>query len=177
MRDIPNAVCDPLLGLIENFALGVIASRPRDQVIERHGSPYMERWYLARKAMVPSNAPVGRFDDPGALIPSELENLYLHRFLRGDDEDLHDHPWPWATLIVRGGYWEQLGDDRRAWRDAGDVLLRAAAQRHANFDVEPGTITLFATMPKERDWGFHKHDGFVPWHAFRAWKLGPTVVA
>lgn len=34
-------------------------------------------------------------------------SLKLHRFHRGDeDRDLHDHPWSFWSLILRGGYWE-----------------------------------------------------------------------
>lgn len=32
---------------------------------------------------------------------------YLHVFFRSDhDRCLHDHPWPFWTFILRGGYWE-----------------------------------------------------------------------
>ena len=38
-----------------------------------------------------------------------LGGLLLH-FLDGPDPglDLHDHPWPFATLILRGGYTEEV---------------------------------------------------------------------
>jgi hypothetical protein len=33
-------------------------------------------------------------------------NIFLHRFLKSDPDDVHDHPWPYATLIIKGGYYE-----------------------------------------------------------------------
>lgn len=52
--------------------------------------PYLERYYLFLK-------------DRGEHFPF---NVFLHRFLKSDSDDLHDHPWPFATLILKGGYWE-----------------------------------------------------------------------
>ena len=33
-------------------------------------------------------------------------NVFIHKFHKGDPGDPHDHPWPYATLILKGGYWE-----------------------------------------------------------------------
>ena len=33
-------------------------------------------------------------------------NVFLHRFHKSDPDDLHDHPWNYRTLILKGGYWE-----------------------------------------------------------------------
>lgn len=160
------------------IAQAIMASRPRDQQIDRKDGgealPYIERWYLARKAMVPGNSPQGHFLDQVPLIPSELENLYLHRYGRGDREEPHCHPWPNATLVISGSIAEDVWVDgvmignRR--RFPGDVVLRQSHHVHAITAVSPGTITLFATLPKEREWGFHTEEGFIPWADFRAWK-------
>jgi hypothetical protein len=40
-------------------------------------------------------------------INTPLGGVKLHQFLRSDDDrDLHDHPWSFVSLILRGGYWE-----------------------------------------------------------------------
>ena len=54
-----------------------------------HNEPYLERYYLFLKER-----------------KSFPFNVFLHKFLKGDPDDVHDHPWPYATLILRGGYWE-----------------------------------------------------------------------
>ncbi|MCZ6507741.1 MAG: hypothetical protein O7A04_06815, partial [Acidobacteria bacterium] len=57
-------------------------------------------------------------------------SVKLHRFLRSDlDECLHDHPWPFASLILRGGYFEVTTIGMR-WHPAGSWLLRPAEHRH-----------------------------------------------
>lgn len=42
------------------------------------------------------------------LLRTPLGACYLHLFFRSDnDRGLHDHPWPFTSFIVSGGYWEQ----------------------------------------------------------------------
>ncbi len=54
-----------------------------------NNQPYLERYYLFLKDRE-------RFPF----------NVFLHKFLKGDPDDVHDHPWPYATLILKGGYYE-----------------------------------------------------------------------
>ena len=115
----------------------VIASRPADEVINRQGLPYMERWHLVR-----------------ASAGVALGNLYVHRFVRDDDEDLHCHPWTSTSFLLRGQYVEKTDEGHKIW-NAGAVIHRLPETRHAIVKVQPGTITLFATGPKTRDWGFY----------------------
>ena len=53
--------------------------------------PYLERYYVFLKDR--------------KLFPF---NVFLHRFLKSDPDHVHDHPWPYATLILRGGYYEWI---------------------------------------------------------------------
>ncbi len=63
-----------------------LAGRPH-QVIGHVADPYLLRWYI-----IPRNP---------------LLNVYLHKFLRDDDDRaLHDHPWWFVSLILKGGYLE-----------------------------------------------------------------------
>ncbi len=49
-----------------------------------HDEPYLERYYLFLKER--DNFPF---------------NIFLHKFLKGDPDDVHDHPWGYCQL---GGY-------------------------------------------------------------------------
>ncbi|HET6943344.1 MAG TPA: hypothetical protein VFH89_14405 [Sphingomicrobium sp.] len=133
----------------------VIASKPADEVVERRGAPYMERWHLVRAAS------------------GLLGNLYIHRFVRDDDEDMHCHPWTSTSFVLRGCYIERTDDGPRSWA-VGDVIRRNPDMRHAIVKVDPGTITLFATGPKTRDWGFYpKVNGvevFMNREDYRTWR-------
>ena len=51
--------------------------------------PYLERFYIFLKER--DNFPF---------------NIFLHKFLKSDPDDLHDHPWSYRTIILWGGYWE-----------------------------------------------------------------------
>src|SRR5436309_679857 len=40
------------------------------------------------------------------LFKTPWFGIYLHEFLGPDDACTHDHPWPFLSLILWGGYWE-----------------------------------------------------------------------
>lgn len=182
MKVILSAVDWRILYMLRDFAEGVIAARPYDQLIDRENSPYIERWYLARKNMVPARTDPRDYSETTAavLIQSEIENLYLHRYARADREEPHCHPWPNATLVLFGWYDEEIHTPDGVVierRNPGDVVLRNAEEVHAIIATGPNTISLFATMPKCRDWGFHTEEGLIPWQNFRAWKEARSEAA
>jgi hypothetical protein len=102
-------------------------------------------------------------------------NLYLHHFLQSDrGHDLHDHPWPSWSLVLRGSmretYWdfESWSLKARALR-AGRRVCRPSWWRH-RLELRPGESawTLFAVGRKEREWGFWPHPGsFIHWRSYR----------
>ena len=58
-------------------------------------------------------------------------NIFLHKFHKGDPGDVHDHPWPYFTLILAGGYYEWIPQfdsqgrkscEIRHWRGPGHIL-------------------------------------------------------
>lgn len=111
---------------------------------------YMERYYLL-------------FKDRPSWFPF---NLFLHHICRSDDQGLHDHPWPWASLILRGGYWEDTAQGRY-WRGAGSIRLRRATFAHRiDIDKEKAddeTWTLFVVGPRTREWGYLTPAGWIHW--------------
>ena len=54
-----------------------------------NGEPYLERYYVFLKDR-------NRFPF----------NIFVHKFLKSDPDDVHDHPWPYFTIILKGGYYE-----------------------------------------------------------------------
>lgn len=112
-----------------------------------NNEPYVERYYLFLKER-------DRFPF----------NVFLHKFLKGDPDDLHDHPWPYATLILRGGYYEYVPEfdnkgikisERCYWRGAGHFRTCRADSFH-RIELKPGVEcwTLFMPGRHQRDWGF-----------------------
>jgi hypothetical protein len=134
----------------------LLSGRPH-QVIGGDEHPYLRRWYV-----IPRNP---------------LLNIYVHQFLRSDDDRaLHDHPWWFVSLIVRGSYLEvtEAGTNRRR---AGSIAFRPAEWRHrvqldSNSWVSDGEFpcwTLIVTGRRRRMWGF--------WCKTAPWKItGPPYI-
>jgi hypothetical protein len=119
-------------------------------------------------------SPIGDYMDRFWYMPEITgERARVHRTRRSDrDRHLHDHPWHFVSIILTGGYTEELlldGDPasgRQRFR-AGDVLFRHAEHRH-RLEIEPGEDcwSLVFTSPNCRDWGFWTPEGFVPWREY-----------
>lgn len=135
-----------------NRLVDQVVARPPDQIIGGHTRPYLLRWVL--------------------LPRNRIANVYVHRFLRDDDDRaLHDHPWFWCSILIRGRYVEHTiargGIHRRRECGAGSWRLRTPwfAHRIELVDTDP-CWTLFITVARIRDWGFHCPSGWVPWQEF-----------
>jgi hypothetical protein len=103
--------------------------------ISRHGRPYLERFLLLEGT---------RWNDA----------TFLHVFRDSDLDGLHDHPWPWERLILRGEYYEEYHDGTRQLCGPGHYVSRSARELH-RVVVEDGPVyTLFRHGPRERSWGF-----------------------
>ena len=129
-----------------------------DALLKRHGrhrvimdrvnsEPYLERYYVFLKDR--------------KWFPF---NIFVHKFLKSDPDDVHDHPWPYATLILKGGYYEWIPEfdsngikvgERRMWRGPGHFRVCCPTSYHRielRADVE--CWTLFMPGPHKREWGF-----------------------
>lgn len=128
------------------------------------GDDYLTRWTLA-----------------GARKDSRFlggRAVFLHRFHRSDPDEMHDHPWPFVSVILSGGYWERTpgpgwangsGPVRRRWYGAGRVLVRPANWIHS-VEIPAGreAYTLILRGKKVKSWGFYcPRTGYVPWRTHR----------
>ena len=107
---------------------------------------YLERYYLLLK---------DRKDFPF--------NIFIHKFLKSDPDHLHDHPWPYFTCILRGGYFEHTPAGK-FWRSPFTCKCNKATDLH-KIELDPNVEncwTLFIPGKKERDWGFKTDDGWIP---------------
>ena len=91
-------------------------------------------------------------------------NVFLHCFHKSDPDDVHDHPWPYATLILKGGYyeWTPMFDSKGkmiaeicTWRGPGHFRICGANSYH-RIELDPNVTawTLFMPGPQKREWGF-----------------------
>ena len=117
-------------------------------ILDRESNePYLERYYIFLKDRT--------------WFPF---NIFLHKFLKSDPDDVHDHPWPYASLILKGGYWEWIPNfdtvgrkigEVQTWRGPGSFRVCEATSYHRiELDPDITAWTLFMPGPKKRDWGF-----------------------
>ena len=128
--------------------------RKRIVMDRQDNEPYLERYYLFLKDRK-------RFPF----------NVFLHKFLKSDPDDVHDHPWPYATLILKGGYYEwtpnfnsqgaKIGETRY-WRGPGHFRICSANSYH-RIELEEGTDcwTMFMPGSQRREWGFLVNNNWI----------------
>ena len=131
-------------------------------VMDRQANePYLERYYLFLKDR-------NRFPF----------NVFLHRFLKSDPDDVPDHPWGYATIILKGGYYEWVGKfnstgekigEERMWRGPGHFRVCSATSYH-RIELCEGVDcwTMFMPGPQKRDWGFWYKGAWVPQEKYLA---------
>ncbi|WP_288959798.1 hypothetical protein [uncultured Sulfitobacter sp.] len=112
-------------------------------------------------------------------------NVYLHRVHRSDDDRaLHDHPWINFSIVLDGGYYEEMiregGIHTKTWFAPGSVRFRGSGKiahrlelpeginaKHdwhgipQEFPMELPATTIFITGPVMRRWGFHHPSRWV----------------
>lgn len=124
----------------------------------------MSRWKFMKKFEIPD------FENPSDIylrrwnvVVTPWFSVKVHHILRPDnDRALHDHPWGFVTLILHGGYMEELPIGTRGgkWytefvkRGVGSVHRIKPEGLHRIDSVKPGTWTLVLTTGKKRVWGF-----------------------
>lgn len=109
-----------------------------------------------------------------------LFGIYIHSLDAPDPGlDLHDHPWWFASLVLRGGYTDEQCDTRDAceWAAEAESLpgrLRGVPHTwrrwslhtmplhiaHRITHVEPDTVTLVFRGRRRRRWGFYTPQGW-----------------
>ena len=113
----------------------------------RTGADYMHRYYLFLKDR--------------NWFPF---NVTLHKIVRSDDPIFHDHPWPYMTIVIKGGYYEHVPltdsngkkiGELSKWCGPGSIIKRKAHEMHyLELDAERPVTTLFFMGRQQREWGF-----------------------
>jgi len=122
------------------------------------GSLYMSRWIL---------------------FETRFLSARVHHIATADyDRHLHDHPWNFWSIVLRGGYIERRPVDidpcfsrfsgttsqercSVTERRAGSIARRYATDRHSVDLVAKDTWTLFIYGRKRQWWGFYTPAGKV----------------
>lgn len=131
----------------------------------------MKRWKPLASRRSPSWAFMERFEVPDydtdgnylirwRLIQTPWFGIMLHRFEGPDPRrTLHDHPWPFVSIVLRGGYIERRLDPVTMTVDETRLVRRANVARtgaaHAIVRLlRCPTWTLVFTGARRRTWGY-----------------------
>lgn len=178
-----------------------IAKRtPYFHLYHHDGSAYMERYWLMprwllRRESGDLDSRVKEYFKPKSWLPFALR---VHKISTIDyDRDMHNHPWSFISIVLRGGYTEKrpMFEEPRflrchdiesgEWIDyepslhymrlPGSIALRRASDRHVISAVLPDTYTLVFQFRKVQEWGFFTPKGFVPWREYDGMKIAKNV--
>ena len=144
-----------------NFILRWLERRDRKRVImdRVNDQPYLERYYVFLKDRT-------RFPF----------NVFLHRFLKSDPDDAHDHPWNYVSWILQGSLLEkniEMGEkiSRTQVLKSGNVIKRNAKSFHKlSLWKCDYVITLFFTGPRIKDWGYYVNGEWIQNEEYRKLK-------
>lgn len=177
--------------LFECLAVPTALARKPDFIVGTLDRPYLHRWYLTPWRTAYQDVPEGKRTRWQRFV-CRLPNLYLHCFMRSDDDRaLHDHPWHWGSFVLAGRYSEVTHEPLRL----GGLPMRGADYMVVEVDLKRLTVmrhysagalrwhratfahrlvlqedtpawTLFFAGPRIREWGFLCPQGWVHWRKF-----------
>src|SRR5688572_11228546 len=110
------------------------------RLIDETNTPYMIRW---------------------TLFACSLFTIKLHKILISDDDCLHDHPWTFISIILKGGYVEESRTGKKLY-GPGSILYRPAHFAH-RLEIYQPAWTLVFTSRRVKEWGFFSPAGWIPW--------------
>ncbi len=159
--------------LIERACQRIAKLAPAHRLITRgDNEPYLERYYFFRREWLRDWFKKRDMKTP--WIVAWIPSVYLHHFLKGDDEEeLHNHPWRKSiAIILTGGYREE----RRVGNVVKSRILRPVSiniiqdvdfHKVELLDKERGVWTLFIAGKRNTEdvWSFWHPttDRYVDW--------------
>lgn len=113
-----------------------------------------------------------------SLFACRFFAVKIHHILISDAACMHDHPWAFISILLRGSYYEQrqimtpimdgiahYSHEVTKRYSAGSILYRPAQSIHRLVISKP-VWSLVITFKKVRPWGFITKSGWVPWHKY-----------
>lgn len=128
------------------------------------------RWaFIEKRLVVPNYDEDGDYLTRWRLVSTPWGGIYLHK-LTGPDprRTLHDHPWSFLSLVLRGGYVERRLDPVTMDVDEHHVIRRVnrvrASEAHAIVKLLRATTwTLLFVGPRRRTWGYLEPTSPTTW--------------
>lgn len=97
-------------------------------------------------------------------------SIKLHMIALPDHGELHDHPWKFISVILRGGYEQETAEDSKLYRPGMPNIRLDPTKQHKVTPIIRPTWTIGFYWPKEREWGFWIPDDegehWIPHHEY-----------
>lgn len=134
------------------------------EIKSKDGNLHFKRWSL-----VTSSKFINTFFD------TYLFNVYIHLINRADEDlDMHDHPWDFVSIILKGGY-NELTKDGLSFRVPFTASCKKAEELHKVTKLFKPTYSLVLTSRRKRDWGFQTSEDWFNNIQYRNRKNGTKV--
>lgn len=113
----------------------------KKKIIWRGNDPYLIRYTL--------------------LFTPQWCQVKIHNILISDHICLHDHPWSFITLLIKGGYVEYSEKGSKVY-SRFSLLFRPAKYLH-RLEIHQPVWSIVITFKKARVWGFLTPKGWIEW--------------
>lgn len=91
-------------------------------------------------------------------------------YKRDEDKHLHNHPWNFASIVLKGFYVEEKSDGLNL-RYPGQIAIRKKDVFHKIYSLcSKSVYTLNIMWGKEEVWGYKVDDKFVDHETYRQMK-------
>lgn len=105
------------------------------------------------------------------LLETPILRLYVHQIMESDkDGDLHDHPWGFFSLILKGHYVERRPHNVLTQCRPGTIFHRRAIDVHCIDEVLKPAWTFVVAYGRRRQWGYQTDIGWVDHQTYRELK-------
>ena len=113
----------------------------KEVILDENNEPYIKRW---------------------RVIDTPWFGVFVHNILASDtDRDLHDHPWNFVSILLKGVYDEENEAPGEATRRTSPcMIIHKSTDLHRISIIRP-TWTLFIHGRKSRPWGFKTSNGWI----------------
>lgn len=104
------------------------------------------------------------------VIATPWFSVFVHNIYKADEDlHLHDHPWDYFNMILKGSYVEETAEGKHLM-DVGCYSKRKAETFHKIHSVNEPTTTLFIIGKRRRDWGYSVDGMWVQHEKYREMK-------
>lgn len=172
---------------LANYLIRRAQFTPYSHLTREDGSAYMLRYWLVPYGDPKAGAncgPVSFWRRPLAWLLQRFGiAVRVHKISAPDrDRHLHDHPWSFVSVVLRGWYHErrplairpcfdwaqEYENSSNVRRRAGDICFRRSTDRHRISSVSVDCWTLFITFRMRQWWGFYTPEGKVYWRDYES---------